>query len=105
MTRRDLLRLLLVSAVAEAVDVEKLLWVPKPIVTVPELPYHKVTAVVHRHTLLVQYWNGRQWLDVPPDTVEVDVQSSQDNGTLRLDYLHIKRDIGASLYRIAFEES
>ena len=34
-TRRDLLRLMLASAVAEVVDVEKLLWVPKPIITVP----------------------------------------------------------------------
>lgn len=34
-TRRDLLKLLLASAVAEAVDVEKLLWTPKAIVTVP----------------------------------------------------------------------
>ncbi len=35
MTRRDLLRLLLASAVTEAVDVERLLWTPKPIITVP----------------------------------------------------------------------
>lgn len=38
MHRRDLLKLLLASAVAEAIDVEKLLWVPKPIITVPALP-------------------------------------------------------------------
>lgn len=37
MNRRDLLRLLLGSAIAEAVDVERLLWVPKPIVTVPDI--------------------------------------------------------------------
>lgn len=36
MNRRDFLRILLSSAIAEAVDVEQLLWVPKPIVTVPE---------------------------------------------------------------------
>ena len=34
MNRRDLLRLLLASVIAEAVDVERLLWVPKPIVSV-----------------------------------------------------------------------
>jgi len=38
MTRRDLLRLLLASAMAEAVDVEQLLWVPRPIITVPAMP-------------------------------------------------------------------
>lgn len=38
MTRRDLLRLLLASAAAEAVDFERLLWTPKPIVTVPAMP-------------------------------------------------------------------
>jgi hypothetical protein len=36
------MRLLLASAVAEAVDVEKLLWVPKPIVTVPARPMELV---------------------------------------------------------------
>lgn len=35
MTRRDLLRLMLASAIAESVDVERLFWTPKPIVTVP----------------------------------------------------------------------
>lgn len=33
--RRDFLKLLLSTALAEAVDVEQLLWVPKPIITVP----------------------------------------------------------------------
>lgn len=32
MTRRDLLKLLLASAMAEAIDFEKLLWTPKPII-------------------------------------------------------------------------
>jgi len=35
MNRRDFLRVLLASAVAESLDVEKLLWTPKPIITVP----------------------------------------------------------------------
>lgn len=38
MDRRTFLRVLLASAVAEAVDVERLLWTPKPMVTVPEMP-------------------------------------------------------------------
>jgi hypothetical protein len=37
MTRRDLLKLLLASAIAEAVDVEQMLWTPKPIITVPAM--------------------------------------------------------------------
>ena len=36
MDRRTLLKLLLASAMAEAVDFERLLWVPKPIITVPQ---------------------------------------------------------------------
>lgn len=38
MTRRDLMRLMLASALAEAIDVEQLLWVPKPIISVPAMP-------------------------------------------------------------------
>lgn len=38
MTRRDLLRLLLAAPIAASLDVEKLLWVPKPIVVVPAMP-------------------------------------------------------------------
>lgn len=36
-SRRGFLRLLLASPIAATVDVEKLLWVPKPIITVPSL--------------------------------------------------------------------
>lgn len=38
MRRRDFLRLLLASPIAATVDVEQLLWVPKPIVVVPAMP-------------------------------------------------------------------
>lgn len=38
LTRRDLLRLLLAAPIAAAVDVEQLLWTPKPIITVPAMP-------------------------------------------------------------------
>lgn len=37
-TRRDILKILLASPIAATVDVEQLLWVPKPIITVPEMP-------------------------------------------------------------------
>lgn len=35
MERRDFIRILLGTAIAEAVDVEKLLWTPRSIITVP----------------------------------------------------------------------
>lgn len=38
MGRRDFLKLMLASAMAEAVDWEQALWVPKPIMMVPALP-------------------------------------------------------------------
>ena len=36
-SRRNLMKLLLATSIAESLDVEKLLWVPKPIVTVPAM--------------------------------------------------------------------
>lgn len=36
MTRRDLLKILLASPAAFAIDYEKLLWIPKPIIVVPD---------------------------------------------------------------------
>lgn len=38
MTRRDLLRLMLAAPIAATLDVEKLLWIPGQMVTVPEMP-------------------------------------------------------------------
>jgi hypothetical protein len=38
MTRRDLLRALLAIPAMAALDVEQLLWVPKPIIVVPAMP-------------------------------------------------------------------
>lgn len=55
MTRRDLMRLLLASAIAEVVDVERLLWTPKPIVTVPALPrmmFHRDAFTLTMETLV-----------------------------------------------------
>lgn len=39
MTRRDLLRALLATPLAETFDVERALWVPRPIVTVSAMPF------------------------------------------------------------------
>ncbi len=39
LTRRDLIKLLLAAPIAATVDVEQLLWVPKPIVVVPTMPF------------------------------------------------------------------
>lgn len=36
--RRDFLKLLLATPLAATVDVEQLLWVPKPIIVVPAMP-------------------------------------------------------------------
>lgn len=38
MNRRDFLRILLASPIAATVDVEALIWTPKPIITVPAMP-------------------------------------------------------------------
>ena len=38
MQRRDFIRLMLSMPIAAQFDIEKMLWVPKPIIVVPELP-------------------------------------------------------------------
>jgi hypothetical protein len=38
MDRRGFLAVLLGTAAAEAIDFERLLWIPKPIITVPAMP-------------------------------------------------------------------
>lgn len=64
MDRRTLLKLMLSSALAEAVDFEKLLWVPKPIVTVPAMPRFIVDG-----NIFSQRWSTERaamewiWLD------------------------------------------
>jgi hypothetical protein len=57
MDRRGFLKLLLASAVAEAVDVEKLLWVPKPIITVPS-NYESAIEGINRATF--KFWRNQQ---------------------------------------------
>lgn len=58
MTRRDLLKLLLSSAIAEAVDVEKLLWTPKPIIVAPELPLSLYGIPYHQSNAFIGTWMG-----------------------------------------------
>ena len=38
MNRRDFLSLMIASGLAESLDWERLLWIPKPIITVPAMP-------------------------------------------------------------------
>jgi len=38
MNRRDFLKFLLTTPIAATMDLEKLLWVPKPIIVVPAMP-------------------------------------------------------------------
>ncbi len=56
MTRRDWLKLLLAAPIAATVDVEKLLWVPKPIVTVPAMPLR-----FHRHAFNMVWPPVERW--------------------------------------------
>jgi len=39
MNRRDFIRMLMMGASAELVDWDKVLWIPKTIITVPEMPW------------------------------------------------------------------
>lgn len=45
--RRAFISLLVGSAAAEAIDIERLLWVPKPIITVPAMPSLLTTGTLH----------------------------------------------------------
>lgn len=63
MTRRDLLRLLLAAPIAATLDVEKLLWVPKPIVTVPAMPqwcYLTKDVTLAEYQRLFNYYSSAQ---------------------------------------------
>src|SRR5688572_22165546 len=57
-SRRSFLRVLLASAVAESVDVEKLLWTPKPIITVPALPPSLMGIPYHQSNASTGEWLG-----------------------------------------------
>jgi hypothetical protein len=63
-TRRDLLRALLALPIAATLDVEQLLWVPKPIIVVPAMPVNtRITGET-----VVRAWEEYVGL-MPIDTV------------------------------------
>jgi hypothetical protein len=54
LTRRDMLRLLLATSIAQTVDVERLLWVPKSIVVVPAgISFDAINEIVIRQVMPV----------------------------------------------------
>ena len=57
LSRRDLLRHLLMLPMAATLDVEQLLWVPKPIVTVPALPPAWVGGI---NAATYSFWRNQQ---------------------------------------------
>ena len=59
MHRRDLLRLLLASPLALTIDVEQLLWVPKPLIIVPRVPISldAINEIVRREVMPGVYAN------------------------------------------------
>ena len=70
--RRDFLKFLLAAPIAATVDVEKLLWVPKPIITVPAITLDQINAITVKQIMpgivdsffksgpLLAYLKGRQ---------------------------------------------
>lgn len=56
MRRRDFLRLLLASPLAATVDVEQLLWTPKPIIVVPAMPRTGTIGAIDRATF--SFWRN-----------------------------------------------
>jgi hypothetical protein len=62
MDRRDFLKFLLSTAIAESIDVEKLLWTPKSIIVVPELPSSLYGIPFTTNTMLPSgIWLGIDW--------------------------------------------
>lgn len=58
MRRRDLLKYLLATPLAATLDLEQLLWVPKPIVVVPALPpimFHKDAFSFVMNPLILEF--------------------------------------------------
>lgn len=59
MSRRQLLRMLLMSPIAMTLDVEKLLWVPGQVWSVPEMPsgFHGFMSMAEVNGILKEvYW-------------------------------------------------
>jgi hypothetical protein len=57
LTRRDVLRYLLMTPMALTLDVEQLLWVPKPIIVVPSMP----VALTGRPSSLADLMDAMYW--------------------------------------------
>lgn len=104
MRRRDFLRLLLASPIAATLDVERLLWVPSPLVTVPAMPAalvgnrfvtpECVTALGFSLRFVKQYnvladqnltridWAAGPLVTVPRPRVHVSGSSTRHDGTV-----------------------
>lgn len=54
--RRSFLSFLLTTAAATTVDFEQLLWVPKPIIVVPELPWRRYGNNPNMGQLIAEAW-------------------------------------------------
>lgn len=58
-TRRDMLRILLAAPIAATVDVERLLWVPKPIIVVPAMPSPRtLQRIIYYYGVDWAKWDG-----------------------------------------------
>lgn len=53
-SRRDMLRMMLAMPIAATLDIERLLWLPSPIVTVPALP-----ASIDYAAIMMDAWNAK----------------------------------------------
>ncbi len=81
MQRRDFLKLLLSTPIAAELDVEKLLWVPKPIITVPTLPL--AYGSIERATYV--FWRNQMGNPIPHDRiVAAAMQRVMDLAALKL---------------------
>jgi hypothetical protein len=89
MERRTLIKLLLSTALAESVDFEKLLWVPKPMITVPAMPSLTTLAGEYRGVLWQTYPFWRSVLN--PEEVNVLAQDIIDSAITRHEHDRLHR--------------
>lgn len=72
MNRRDLIRILLASPIAATMDIERLLWMPRPIITVPIMP--KVIPVIVYGDAKFVLWDGTfEDFDLLHSTVAINI--------------------------------
>lgn len=82
LTRRDVLRYLLATPLAVTLDVERLLWVPRPIITVPARPlmFHRdAFSMVTRGLKPIVYVTVEEYRRLFPD-VAIKTQSTLRQG-------------------------